>query len=679
LPETVGASDRTETTESNETPDSPPKRKKGQRQPPKPKPPKRTGPDPELAGELYELPAAVNRAGDIVSCTIEQAVTLATCDELTVDVETTGYPIGHPDYALRTVQLGDENLAVVFDAADPAHRAAVSAVMGAARVLHAHSAVADLVPLEQMGAITEDAWDRMDDTVLHAKLADPRLSGSDADGLKKLAADVVPGAVIPAANEARKKLFASGKWLMDTDALTPLERSGWAQVDGRCATMIRYAASDVLDTAPLPRLLPPIDQGILGRERAMQRICARVSHRGVRLDPDHVHAKLDEHRTAKAELMGQIQGTYGIDNPGSPQQVAPVFAALGVELPRTKPSIRHPQGQPTTEKAALLPIKRAGGEAGELARIMLEFRSHATVLNLLLEPFGLQVDHGDGRVRPTIYTLGADTGRTSCVRPNLQQLSREGGVRACITADPGTLLISADFQAVELRTAAALSGDAALYEMIMEGDARRAQQLLARAAGDLEAAAYWKHEAEQFDLHWRIARQVWGPDAAKGDRYNAKRGVFGRLYGSGIPGIAKTLGITEAEAQAVADTLDAMAPGVAAWSRGMQRFVRDGGTSIQAYSGRTIWLDRKFEHKAGNYAIQGTAKEFLTDALLKWEQTPWGGSVLWPVHDELDVVIPEDEAQAATEALVACMSTELNGMPIIAEPSEPSFFWADAS
>lgn len=679
LPETVDASDVNPVTESDTAPESPPKPKKGSRKAAKPKPPKRIGPDPELAGELYELPAAVNRAGDIVSCSIEQAVTLAASRELTVDVETTGYPIGHPLYKLRTVQLGDENLAVVFDAQNPLHMAAVLTVMAGAEILHAHSAVADLVPLEQAGAITEAAWDRMDDTVLHAKLADPQLSGSDADGLKQLAADVVPGAVIPAAAEARKKLFASGKWLMDTNALTPIERSGWAQVDSACATMIRYAASDVLDTAPLPRLLPPVDQRILDRERAMQRICARVSHRGVRLDPDHVHARLAEHRAAKAELLAQIQGTYQIENPDSPQQVAPAFDVLGVVLPRTDPSTKFPAGQPTTDKATLLPLVRAGGAAGELAQIILDFRHHATVLKLLLEPFGLQVDHGDGRVRPTVYTLAADTGRTSMVRPNLQQISREGGIRACLTADPGMIIISADFQAVELRTAAALAGDAALYELIREGDACRAQEVAARAAGDTAAAKYWKNEAAKFDLHWRIAKQVWGPEATKGDRYNAKRGVFGRLYGSGIKGIAKTLGITEGEAQAVADTLDVMAPGVAAWSRDLQRYVRGGGTSIQAYSGRTIWLDRKFAHKAANYSIQGSAREFLVDGLLKWDQTEWADCVMWPVHDEVDVVVPEADAERATAALVAAMSTSLAGMNIIAEPSDPSFMWADAS
>ena len=120
-------------TDSDITLDSPPEPKKRQRKAPKPKPPKRIGPDPELAGPIHELPAAVNRAGDIVSCTIEQAMALAASDELTVDVETTGYPIGHPDYALRTIQLGDENLAVVFDAADPEHLAAAGTLMDSAR------------------------------------------------------------------------------------------------------------------------------------------------------------------------------------------------------------------------------------------------------------------------------------------------------------------------------------------------------------------------------------------------------------------------------------------------------------------------------------------------------------------------------------------------------------------
>ena len=649
------------------------------------KSPKRIGPDPELAGPILSLPAVVMRNGTVLPCSVGQAGQIlragmaAGGGALTVDVEHTGYPIGHPDYALKTVQLGDENLAVVFAAADTYSQIAIRELLAEATRLHAHSATADLVPLMVAGLCTEEAWGRMFDTVLHAKLADPQLAGSDADALKELAADIVPGAVSPDADKARAKLFASGKWLKETDALTPLERSGWAQVDQSCQTMIVYAGSDVLDTAPLPALLPPVDAAVMERERGLQRMCARVTYRGMRLDPDHTHAKLAEHRAAKAEIGGRISGQYQIENPGSAQQVAEVFARLGVQLPHTAPSPKFPQGQPSTARAVLLPIAKRGAEGADLAQTLLDFRHHATVLALLLEPFGVQADHGDGRVRPTIYTLAADTGRTSCVRPNLQQLSRQGGVRACITADPGMMIISADFNAVELRVAAALSQDAALIEMIIEGDRCRAQQQLAKIAGDAQAAEYWKQQAALYDLHWRIARQVWGPDATKEDRYNAKRGVFGHLYGAGTPNVAGTLGISMAEAQAVKDTLAAQVPGVESWSGQIRQYVRGGGTSIQAYSGRTIWLDKRQPHKGPNYLIQGSGKELLTDALLKWRQTRWGDSVILPVHDEVLAVVPEDDAAAATEALVEAMSSELHGVPIVAEASEPSYAWADAS
>lgn len=64
------------------------------------------------------------------------------------------------------------------------------------------------------------------------------------------------------------------------------------------------------------------------------------------------------------------------------------------------------------------------------------------------------------------------------------------------------------------------------------------------------------------------------------------------------------------------------------------------------------------------------------DTLIRWSQTRWGECTLLPVHDELVVAVPEDEA---TAELVACMQTELHGVAVKAEPSQPSFAWKDAS
>jgi DNA polymerase I-like protein with 3'-5' exonuclease and polymerase domains len=53
--------------------------------------------------------------------------------------------------------------------------------------------------------------------------------------------------------------------------------------------------------------------------------------------------------------------------------------------------------------------------------------------------------------------------------------------------------------------------------------------------------------------------------------------------------------------------------------------------------------------------------------------------VILPVHDEVLAVVPEDDAAEATAALVEAMSSELYNVPIVAEASEPSYAWADAS
>ncbi|TCB97563.1 hypothetical protein E0H26_11635 [Micromonospora zingiberis] len=606
------------------------------------------------AGESVPLPVAVDRSGVITSLTlaaagpvIAEAITRAGA--LTVDVETSGYPVGHADYALRTVQLGDEQTAVVLDPADPAQAEVIRTALVAAPRLHAHSATADLVPLAYAGLLDESAWDRMYDTVIPAKLADPSSTGSDP-ALKQLAEAVLgAAATAPTADKARATLFKANGWLTDTKPLTPVERSGWAQVDSSCTTMIRYAASDVLDTAALAVRLPQLPAEVVERERAVQRITARVTHRGVRVDREQVSRLEAEHTPAMHAAAERIH-TLGVESAGSDRQLAERLTALGVTLPRTQPSTRHPQGQPSVAAGVLEGLKATPGEAGDLIAAVLDYRHHETVLSTFLEPYRVLCDSGDGRARPTVYTLGTDTGRMSCVRPNLQQLPREGGVRACITADPGHVLVSADFSGVEIRVMAALSQDPELIRQLREG----------------------------VDLHAMVAEIAFGAGWTKANRYTAKRGVFGWAYGGGIESLARQLGVTAEVMQAIVDALRQIAPDYVAWADEMKRMVRSGATQMPTYSGRTIHLPREYPHKAPNYAIQGTARELLVDALLAWDQTRWAGGVVLPVHDEIVAMVPEADAEQATAELVRCMTRELHGISIVAEASEPSFAWRDS-
>lgn len=601
----------------------------------------------EASGRKVPLPALATSAGEIRSvAAAEAAQLLATIDEVTVDVETTGFPVGHEHYGLRTVQLGNEHFAFVLDPHQPDQAEVVRTVVAGARILHAHSATADLVPLAHAGLCDyEDAWSRMHDTVIPAKLADPASTGSDPS-LKKLAAAMLgDDARSPAAEDAKDALFKAGKWLKKTEVTTPLERSGWAQVDPACETMVRYAASDVLDDAALARRLPQPPAPVLERERLAQRMTARVAFHGLRLDGEHVAQLRTEQQAALAAAAEQL-AAFGIENPGSDQQVAAAVEAQGLALPRTR------TGRPSVASGVLEPYARAEGPLGDLVRARLAYQEAENRLGLFLEGYHLATTNGDGRVRPTVYTMEAKTGRMSCVRPNLQQVPREGGYRACITADPGEVLISADFSGVELRVAAALSQDSNLKAIVADPER---------------------------DIHREIAQIVWGPGAGKGERYMAKRKVFGRLYGSGINGLTTSdPPVSEATARAIVDALDSMTPGLSEWSRMVADSIESGRTQFVTYSGRVVHMPRDRGYAGPNYCIQGTARELLIDALERWSRTRWGNAVLLPVHDELVVKVPEDDAEEATAALVECMATELAEVAIVAEASEPAFAWQDS-
>lgn len=604
------------------------------------------------AGEIHSLPAVVTRDMQIRTVSADQAHELLatltdTGQPLTVDVEHTGFPVGHRDYALRTVQLGGPAFAVVLDPHADDQAAVIRRHLAAAGALHAHSATADLVPLAVAGLIDHDeAWTRMHDTVIPAKLADPKSTGSDPS-LKQLAPAVLGDqAVSKAADGDRSALFKAGGWLTETKADTPIARSGWAQVEHASTTMLRYDASDVLDTAALAERLPQVEPSLLAREHLAERMTARVAYRGLRLEPDQVERMHAEQTDDLAEAGERIQA-FDVKSPGSDPQVAAALEVLGVRLPRTE------KGKPSVAKEAIAHLALDEGPVGDLVRARLDYQIAKNRLGLFLEPYRQLVRNGDGRARPTVYTMEAKTGRMSCRRPNLQQVPREGGYRACITADPGHLLISADFSGVELRVAAALSQDPNLMAIVADPER---------------------------DIHREIARIVWGPTAGKAERYQAKRKVFGRLYGSGIDGLVRSdPPVPQTIARAIVDAMDAMTPGLTAWSRDIANAVEAGRSRFPAYSGRTIFLPEDRGYAAPNYCIQGTARELLIDALERWSTTRWGDATLLPVHDELLVMVPEDDAEEATQTLTECMITQLYGVDIIADPSEPTYAWKDAS
>lgn len=399
-------------------------------------------------GGRVELPALVLRNGTVRH--VSDADAWAVCEmyaaDLCLDVETSGYPLGHELYELRTVQLGGEHAAIVFDAADPGQMAIASLALTMARRLRAHSATADVIPCVVAGLISwDEAWAKMYDSVLNAKLTDPKMSGSDADALKELAADLLrEHAVSPAAEKAKNELFAAMGCLAKPELTTPPDRNGWYSVSRYSVVMTRYAGSDVLDLAAVLRILPPLpvaDQ-VLDREREFQAACAPVTHVGFALDEDHIRKKIAEEEAARAEAQRNVEilSDGKITNPKS----VDVLKFLPEVIPGLVLPANRKTKKPTADKGALEGLARDYKDnplAFHLLKQILAYRHHDTTLGLLLRPLLVLCVQGDGRMRPTVYTIEASTGRSSCRRPNGQQFSRQGEVRACVTAGVAMLAL----------------------------------------------------------------------------------------------------------------------------------------------------------------------------------------------------------------------------------------------
>lgn len=664
----------------------------------------------------------VLRDGTVKSIALEMAVDIIEqyLDDLCLDCETSGYWVGHDYYELRTVQLGGEEMAVVLDAADPKSQAVVRWALAAAVRLWAHSAPADAIPCVVAGFISwDDIWAKMYDSVIRAKLTDPKLCGSEADKLKDLARDLGREyAVSPKAEEAKNALFKVMKCLAKTDVTTPRERNGWHQVSKFAVTMIRYAGSDVLDLAMVLRLLPPlpVPQSVMERERETEAICARAAYQGFPLDLSHIGTKISEHEHSQADAKEAVEELSGgrLKNPSASKEVLEYLLEQNYPL-----KLDRKTKMPTAGKESLTPIAKRGDK---LAQNIVDYRHDVTTLGLLLRPLENLCTHGDSIMRPMVYTINAKTGRMSCVRPNGQQFSRQGGIRACVRCWLAYRGISVDFSGCEIIVGAALSGDQSLYDSETSAMCWRCEQ---------DPCTCGKNHT---GLHWRVAHAAFGYDAAKEDRYNCKRGTFTRLFGGGPATAADQVGCDISIMHQVWEAFAKIAPLFTLWDQWMrdcydegmlvwrdydsprEPFDQDVYTAVaaasgnfaamtyfqstlgnyaqkipgggrhmvyQTYSGRNVYVTNG-AHAAGNGAIQGTARELLVDGLLLWQYTPWGYLPVLPVHDQLISMVPEQDAGEASATLARCMETDVLSSPgfpvhVGVDTDAPFVSWPDSS
>ena len=267
----------------------------------------------------------------------------------------------------------------------------------------------------------------------------------------------------------------------------------------------------------------------------------------------------------------------------------------------------------------------------------------------------------DGFIRASYMQLGADTGRMSCISPNLQQIPRDSRFRACVKAFPGWKLVDADFSQMELRLAAVEAEDQLMIKAFQEGT----------------------------DLHTLTAMQIYGvseEDVTKDQRQVAKSANFGLLYGSGARGLrnyAAGMGIQMdlAEAAKIREKFHAAYEGIGGWQR-KNALAADAAAANAAIRIRKSGLRRFLpgEHNKlttrCNTPIQGAGAAVLKRTLGKlWPLLKKDGEEIvrlaGVVHDEVLLLVREDHAERWALQLAKTMedaeSEWLGVVPALAE------------
>jgi len=277
----------------------------------------------------------------------------------------------------------------------------------------------------------------------------------------------------------------------------------------------------------------------------------------------------------------------------------------------------------------------------EVPRLVLDYRQLSKLKSTYVDALPLLCRAGTNRLHTSFNQAGTATGRLSSYNPNLQnipirsELGRE--IRAAFIAEPGNVLLAADYSQIELRLLAHFSEDPLLVEAYRRGD----------------------------DIHTLTAAQVFGVPPLMIDaehRRRAKAVNFGIVYGLSPFGLSQQLGIDTKEAKRFIDAYFEKYKGVTAFIEKTLADARRDGL-VKTLFGRVRPIPdilsknanlRGFaERTAVNTPLQGTAADLIKLAMIRIDhelrERKLRSRMLLQVHDELVFETPEAEVDALRE------------------------------
>ncbi|QNO12700.1 DNA polymerase I [Arthrobacter phage Snek] len=553
---------------------------------------------------------------------------------LGLDTETTGLGIYENTFKTRLVQIGNSVEAWVLRVdlfADVIRKA-----LRQNRHFVVHNAAYDLQVIDRtLGVKIEELASRVFDTRIFAHLIDPRMKSEGGAGLHlKELCEIYVDDSAPDTQAGLYKHFNSLGFTKET---------GWAGIAIDDELYVRYAGLDVILVTRLFYALAPVIKELglndLSKfEHHLQGLLCLMQRKGMKLDVAYIH-KLREDLIREHEEYALVAKRYGVDNINSTDQVAAALLAMGEELTEKTDS-----GKWKVDKAVLSVLADLDREwerieartPNKLADAVMRAKRASKWQTSYVDAF-LNYRDGEDRLHATIGGLQARTARMSVSRPPLQQLpSGDHKIRRAVVADEGHLMISSDYDQIELRVLAALADVKGMKQAIETG----------------------------VDLHGYTATLVYGENYSKFHRKLMKGVGFGKVYGGGADTLARQTGADlEAVKGAIAE-YDRVYPEIKRYSKKLQSRAEYGKKEVITVSGRHLPLDRDRLYSATNYVIQSTARDILAQAIVDLFDAGLGDYLLLPIHDELLAQAPEKEAPEVASELGRIMSGMFYGVPL---------------
>ncbi|MEW6217601.1 MAG: DNA polymerase, partial [Candidatus Bipolaricaulota bacterium] len=388
----------------------------------------------------------------------------------------------------------------------------------------------------------------------------------------------------------------------------------YAGEDAAVVCRLRPGLTAKLQDAGLAKLFDEVEIPLVEVLRAMER-------RGVLLDADALYAQGKELslliERVRDELFALAGGPF---NPNSTPQVREILYGK-LKLP----VLGRRKTGPATDAFVLRELAGHHEFPGKLAA----YRELEKLRNTYIEKLPTYVHPRTGRVHTSWNQTGTATGRLSSSDPNLQNIpaAHEAGadIRSAFAAPRGRVLLGADYSQIELRVLAHMSGDENLIAAFERGE----------------------------DLHRRTTATLFGvpPERVNGRmRTIAKRVNFGILYGISPYGLARDLGIPQAEAKGHIDRFFHAYPKVGPFLEGLVAEARRTGyartllgrrrpVSLAAERLPLAGVGGYEERNAINTPIQGSAADLIKLAMLRlhaaWRAGELPAEMILQIHDEL--------------------------------------------